>query len=286
MKITASRITSLLTVGENLNVEFKKASDGPKADTFESVCAFLNKAGGDLLLGVDDDGTVLGLPPKSIDAMIRNFINVMNDANLFEPTMQLYPEHIVYKRKHLIYVRVPESPEVHRFKGITYVRVHEADVKTKGTEPLAQLFIRKQHVFTEQRVLPYVTKNDLRLDLIPRIKEMTRDGHPWRRMSADAIFKSAKLLGVDAETGKKGFKAAAVLLLGADDCIGDVFPAYKTDALLRRVNVERYDDRETVSTNRTPRMRTVHFIMDALRQRILSPNRRTRSSRTSSTRSD
>ena len=119
----------------------------------------------------------------------------------------------------------------------------------QGTEPLAQLFIRKQHVFTEQRVFPYVTKKDMRLDLLPRIKEMTRDGHPWRWMSADAIFKSAKLMGVDAESGKKGFKAAAVLLLGSDDCIGDVFPAYKTDALLRCVNVDRYDDRVTVSTN-------------------------------------
>lgn len=71
MKITASRINTLLTIGENLNIEFKRAGDGPKADTFESVCAFLNKAGGDLLLGVDDDGTVVGLPPKSVDAMIR-----------------------------------------------------------------------------------------------------------------------------------------------------------------------------------------------------------------------
>ena len=72
MKITPSRINTLLTIGGNLNIEFKRAGDGPKADTFESVCAFLNKAGGDLLLGVDDDGTVVGLPPKSVDAMIRN----------------------------------------------------------------------------------------------------------------------------------------------------------------------------------------------------------------------
>ena len=71
MKIMPSRVNTLLTIGENLNIEFKRASGGPKADTFESVCAFLNKAGGDLLLGVDDDGTVVGLPPKSVDAMIR-----------------------------------------------------------------------------------------------------------------------------------------------------------------------------------------------------------------------
>ena len=46
MKITSSRITTLLTIGENLNIEFKRAGNGPKADAFESVCAFLNKAGG------------------------------------------------------------------------------------------------------------------------------------------------------------------------------------------------------------------------------------------------
>ena len=61
MKISPSKLKTLLTIGENLNIEFKRAGDGPKADTFESVCAFLNKAGGDLLLGVDDDSTVVGL---------------------------------------------------------------------------------------------------------------------------------------------------------------------------------------------------------------------------------
>ena len=34
MKITASRLSTLLAIGENMNIEFKKASDGPKADTF------------------------------------------------------------------------------------------------------------------------------------------------------------------------------------------------------------------------------------------------------------
>ena len=29
----------------------------------------------------------------------------------------------------------------------------------------------------------------------------------------------------------------------------DIVPAYMTDALLRRVNVDRYDDREVIQTN-------------------------------------
>ncbi len=249
MKITTSKLRTLLVIGENLNIEFKRAGDGPKADTFESVCAFLNTAGGDLLLGVTDDGKVVGLPPKSIDAMIHNFVNVMNDSNLFDPVFTLYPQEVVYKGKHLIHVRVPESAEVHRFKGKCYARVHDEDVLVRGTEPIAQMFIRKQRIFTEQKVYPFVTKKDLRLDLIPRIKNMVSEENPWKDMSADQILKSARLMGEDAATGKRGFKAAAVLLLGSDDVIGDVFPAYKTDALLQRVNVDRYDDRDIVQTN-------------------------------------
>lgn len=249
MNISASRIRSLLAIGENANIEFKRAGDGPKADTFESVCAFLNSTGGDIILGVADDGEVVGLPPKSIDAMIRNFVNVVNDPNLFDPVFALYPEEVVYKGMHLIHVRVPESADVHRFKGKCYVRVHDEDVRVRGTEPIAQMFIRKQRIFTEQKVYPFVTKKDLRLDLIPRIKNMTSEECPWKQMSPDQILKSARLLGIDAATGKRGFKAAAVLLLGSDDLIGDLFPAYKTDAILQRVNVDRYDDRDIVQTN-------------------------------------
>ena len=53
----------------------------------------------------------------------------------------------------------------------------------------------------------------------------------------------------DRVTGETGYNLAAVLLLGRDEVIRDVVPAYTTDALLRRVNVDRYDDREIVETN-------------------------------------
>ena len=42
---------------------------------------------------------------------------------------------------------------------------------------------------------------------------------------------------------------SAVLLLGKDLVIQNIFPAYKTDAIMRKVNVDRYDDRVTVMTN-------------------------------------
>lgn len=39
------------------------------------------------------------------------------------------------------------------------------------------------------------------------------------------------------------------MLLGKDDVILNVAPAYVTDALVRKVNVDRYDDREVIKTN-------------------------------------
>ncbi len=75
-------IKTLLTIGENIVIEFKRAGNGPEHDTFESICAFLNRQGGDVLLGVTDDGKVIGLPPKAAPAMVRQIVNVMNDPNL------------------------------------------------------------------------------------------------------------------------------------------------------------------------------------------------------------
>ena len=81
MKITPSRINTLLTIGEKLNIEFKRAGDGPKADTFESVCAFLNKAGGDLLLGVDDDFVmVMPRPQSSVKSSIRSSVKSVDKS--------------------------------------------------------------------------------------------------------------------------------------------------------------------------------------------------------------
>ena len=44
-------IKTLLTIGENIVIEFKRAGNGPEHDTYESICAFLNRQGGDFLLG-------------------------------------------------------------------------------------------------------------------------------------------------------------------------------------------------------------------------------------------
>lgn len=86
-----------------------------------------------------------------------------------------------------------------------------------ATTQIAQLYIRKQNIFTEKKIYPYVEKEELRMDLLPRVRQMAINHaggkHPWESMSDDEFFKSAGLYGVDIVTGGKGFNLAAVMLL-------------------------------------------------------------------------
>jgi len=92
----------------------------------------------------------------------------------------------------------------------------------------------------------------MRLDLIPRVKKMAVSrisNHPWKDMEAMELFKSAGLYEDDKRTGKKGFNLAGVLLFGKNEVVRSCAPGIVTDALLRRDNVDRYDDRRYVETN-------------------------------------
>lgn len=247
-------IQSMLKIGETVAVEFKRCGNGIESDTYETVCSFLNRFGGDIFLGVLDDGTVLGVPKNAVPDMIKNFVKVVSNTVLFSPTVYLVPEKIEYDENHtIIHIHVPPSPEVHSYKKVIYDRVDDADVKVTATGAIAQMYIRKQNIFTEKKIYPYAKLEDLRLDLLPKIRIMAQNHaggtHPWKSMDDTELLKSAGLYGRDIATGEEGYNLAAMMLLGKDDVILNVAPAYVTDALVRKVNVDRYDDREVIKTN-------------------------------------
>lgn len=75
------------------------------------------------------------------------------------------------------------------------------------------------------------------------------DNHAWADMSEEEIIRSSGLILTDTDTGKEGIALAVILLFGKDSTIMSVLPQYKTDAIFRVKNVDRYDDREVVITN-------------------------------------
>lgn len=251
--MNTKNLESILQIGENIVVEFKRCGNGIEHDVYESVCSFLNRFGGDIFMGILDDGTVLGVSEKAAPDMIKNFISVISNPVFFSPTVYLEPEILEHKGCTIIHVHIPPSSEVHSYKKIIYDRVDDADVKVTSTSQIAAMYIRKQNIFTEKKIYPFITEEDMRMDLLPRIRTMAVNhaggNHPWKNMDDKELLRSAGLYGLNMETGEKGYNLAAVMLLGKDDIILNVCPAYTTDALVRKINVDRYDDREIIKTN-------------------------------------
>ena len=68
-------------------------------------------------------------------------------------------------------------------------------------------------------------------------------------MNEEEILRSSGLILTDMESYKEGITLAAILLFGKDSSIMSVMPQFKTDAIYRVENVDRYDDRDVIITN-------------------------------------
>ena len=65
-------IQQLIEQGEGISVEFKKAENKLPETLFETICAFLNRNGGIVLLGVNDDKTIEGIKADVVGSLVKN----------------------------------------------------------------------------------------------------------------------------------------------------------------------------------------------------------------------
>ena len=246
-------ITKLIRAGEGIAIEFKECRSGLSRNVFESICAFLNRNGGDLFLGVDDNGTITGIDTEAVEQVKKDLVTGLNNPQRLNPSFYLSPEDWTIQGKRIIRLFVPESSQVHRCNGRIYDRNEDGDFDITGnTNLVAALYARKQTSYSENRIYPYITIKDLRSDLIAKARTLAvnqKPGHPWSGMKDMELLQSAQLFQRDYQSGKEGFSLAAVLLLGEDQVILSVLPHHRTDALLRRENIDRYDDRDDIRTN-------------------------------------
>jgi ATP-dependent DNA helicase RecG len=157
-----------------------------------------------------------------------------------------------YEERKIIRIFVTPSSDVHSYKNVIYDRAGASNIRITATRQIAAFYIRKQKIYNERRIYPYVHEDHLRLDLLPRIRQMAVNyniDHPWKNMTDTELLNNAGLIGEDLEIGKKGFNFAAIMLLGKDELIRSISSTYRTDAIVRKVNVDRYDDRLIVQTN-------------------------------------
>ena len=246
-------IHQLIKQGEGLTIEFKTAKHEIPKSVFETVCAFLNRIGGIILLGVSDDGEINGIEQKYVQKIKKELANALNNPQIINPPIYIQADEIEIDDKTILFLHVYESSQVHNTRGLIFDRNNEGDYNiTLNTNLVANLYIRKQSTFTENKIYPYATVKELRTDIIQRVRQMAlnrQPGHLWESMTDMELLRSVQLFQTDYSTGKEGLTLASILLFGRDDVIASVLPFHKTDAICRVQNLDRYDDRDDIRTN-------------------------------------
>lgn len=252
--MTIEELKKLIDTGEKSDIEFKKSKDKLNKDLYESVCSFNNRDGGHIFLGVvDETKEICGVNSDKIDKMKKDFTTAINNSNKINPPMYLVPEDYEIDGKKIIYIRVPEGTQVRRLNGRIFDRTYEGDIDiTDNAELVYKMYARKQSTYFVNKVYPNLGLEFLDFDVIKRAKKLAMgrvDNHAWIDMNEEEILRSLGLILTDSDTGKEGITLAAILLFGKDSTIMSVLPQYKTDAIYRVKNMDRYDDREVIITN-------------------------------------
>ena len=250
--MTPEKLKEIIATKEGTEIEFKTSQEGLSRSVYESICAFLNRRGGHIVLGVNNDRKIVGINPDKVQEQLDTLAKDMNNPQLIRPTFYLDYEPMEIDGKQLIYFYVPESGQGHSYKGVFYDRNQDGDFELRSTEQIANLFIRKSKIHTEDRVFPRLGMDDLEPETFEELRKAVRSynaQHPWLTMSNEEILRSSELIKIAPETGESGLTLAAVLLFGKQHTIASILPSYRTDLLCRINDTELYDDREIIRCN-------------------------------------
>lgn len=149
--MTLQEVKALALKGEGPKIEFKKKAAFPEKIVRE-VVALANTAGGDLLIGVDDDGTVSG--QRYIEEEIFVLEKAIRELILPELNVEIFRVKLSEKKGVAVF-RIPFSPDRPHYlqeKGRkqAYIRVLDRSVQASREvwEVLKRGRVPKDTIFT------------------------------------------------------------------------------------------------------------------------------------------
>jgi ATP-dependent DNA helicase RecG len=200
--MTAPELRRRIAQGENLHTECKGAL--LHADALAAtLVAFANTDGGQLLIGVADDGRIQGVPEP--DHTCREVDNVAR--NNCQPPVTVVQEVVRTKVGRVVVVNVPKGDQrpYHTNRGICYIRTTSGR-RQASREELLRLFQATESLYYDETPLIRLTLRDLDLEAFRSYLEETGQG----RLTPEArrILRSWRLLSGEHPT------VAGLLLFG------------------------------------------------------------------------
>lgn len=213
--MTKEHMQELLDSGEGFTIEYKKNENKLSSDVYETVSSFSNRYGGHILLGVIEVerdgrkiGQVTGVDKNEVYHMKRDFINCLNDPQMFNPSLYLELEEFDYDGMTILWTYVPPTSSLCYCNKRIYDRNDDSDQDiTDKTGRIAEVITRKSAEYREQKVLPYANESHLKLELMDHVRDLARENnkerHPWLDMDDMEIMRSAGLYTENISTGRR-----------------------------------------------------------------------------------
>lgn len=203
-----NELSALVKKGESENLEFKTSTAEMRA-VFETICAFLNTAGGTVLIGVKDDGRIIG---QDVSPGTRK--EIAREIKKIEPAVALDVDYIkINETKSVIAIVAKEcSHAPYTYDGRAFYR-HADDTSRMPQHRYEQLIIKRGQLnhSWEEFIADGYTIKDLDHEEIYRT---VMDGIAMKRIPAsiakEKVEKILQQLALITDTGE--IKRAAVVL--------------------------------------------------------------------------
>ena len=139
-------------LGEDSTIEFKRELTERK-ELSDEMAAFANARGGVILIGVEDNGDIVGIDRESLDGAEKTVVEICQDS--IDPPVHIVTEKRRIDEKNVLKVDVPSSPFVHRSSNGYFIR-QGSTKREMTTERLGRLLQNRSQVhrmaFDEQFV--------------------------------------------------------------------------------------------------------------------------------------
>ena len=150
-------IVERIGAGEGRHTEFKRGLD--LKDVGRAICAFANSDGGVVILGVDDTGTIVGVPEDT--ERVRERLTSFLQSGCSAPVSARCGHH-ADPAGPVHWVEVPRQRgyEPLRYRGRVWVRRERSSVEPSATE-LQELYNAFGYILTEERSIQAASVADI-----------------------------------------------------------------------------------------------------------------------------
>ena len=150
--------------GEDPHTDFKRAA-GQNSELANDLVCFANADGGQLIIGVDDDKTVVGV--AEVDQLLLRIDDVA--FNRCSPPLIVASEVVALDRNNVVVVHVPKGDQrpYATSDGRYYVR-SGVRCRQPSQEQMLRMFQATRALFYDEQPLPRLDVSDLDFDAVTR----------------------------------------------------------------------------------------------------------------------